>query len=395
MFNRAKEKEAEKAKSITVSREIVCKFLLFLNSSYWKIPIDTFIEQQSILFDNRNVEENTLIQIHKEYITMVDVLIEAFCDDLNISLRELVSSLDAINKTVPIALEEEISLEPVIAAQDFDVFVSMMKRKNLEIKLQTIHILEIMAGSLPAILKLDEDFENEVKNIFTNTSETERYILISIMQKSREEFEKEQELRTEFEKQIEAAIKASLENQYKAVENENNFKIEDQEIVKTLSIQEKKNNNKEGNGKVKSRSNSVTPKRAGSEKRRKEVGEAKTPATPKTSPIDCEPKIDLKPGDDRYMFRNLLKTPNGVDEAKIKEREEYLKEQRDKLIQKKKKEREEKLKKIEKESPDRPKTASAAKRAMAGNMKNTSTSREVLEARKAIYDKLKTEIINQ
>uniref|UniRef100_A0A0K0F001 Cilia- and flagella-associated protein 36 n=1 Tax=Strongyloides venezuelensis TaxID=75913 RepID=A0A0K0F001_STRVS len=392
MFNRSKEKEAEKAKNITVSREIVCKFLLFLNSNYWKIPIDTFIEQQSILFDNSNVEEDTLVQIHKEYITMVDVLIEAFCDDLKISLRELVSSLDAINKTVPIALEEEISLEPVIAAQDFDVFISMMKRKNLEIKLQTIHILELMTGSIPAILKLDEDFENEVKNIFTNTSETERYILISIMQKSREEFEREQELRTEFEKQIEAAIKASLENQYKTVEMENNFKIEDQEIVQKLSIQEKKNNNKEGNGKIKSRSNSVTPKRTGSDKRRKEVCEAKTP---KPSPIDCEPKMDLKPDDDRYMFRNLLKTPNGVDEAKIKEREEYLKEQRDKLLQKKKKEREEKLKKIEKESPDRPKTASAAKRAMAGDMKNTSTSREVLEARKAIYNKLKTEMIDQ
>uniref|UniRef100_A0A0K0ELV1 Cilia- and flagella-associated protein 36 n=1 Tax=Strongyloides stercoralis TaxID=6248 RepID=A0A0K0ELV1_STRER len=375
MFNRAKEKEAEKVKNITISKEIVCKFLHFLNSSYWKIPIDTFIEQQSILFDNKDIDNDTIKQIHKEYITMVDVLIEAFCDDLNISLRDLVSSLDAINKTVPIALEEEISLEPVIAAQDYGVFISMMKRKNLEIQLQTIHILELMAGTLPSILAIDKDFENEVKKIFNNTSETERYILISIMQKSKEEFEKEQQLRTEFERQIEAAIKASLENQYKAVEMKNNFKNEDQEMVKNLSINEKKSNNDNEKKKIKNTSENL--KRTNSTKDKKLTDEEKT----------------SKP--DKYMFRNMLKTPKGFDEEKIKEREDYLKNQRDKLLKKKKKEREEKLHNIERELPDRPKTASAAKKAMSGNIKNTATNIELLETRKAFYEKLKTEIINQ
>ncbi|CEF62318.1 ADP-ribosylation factor-like 2-binding protein, domain-containing protein [Strongyloides ratti] len=395
MFNRVKEKEAVAAKNNTISRDIVCKFLNFLNSSYWKIPIDTFIEQQSILFDNKDIDNDTVKQIHKEYITMVDVLIEAFCDDLHISLRDLVSSLDAINKTVPIALEEEITLEPVVAAQDFGVFISMMKRKNLEMQLQTIHILELMAGSLPTILSIDEDFEEEVRKIFNNTSETERYILISIMQKSREEFEKEQQLRTEFEKQIEAAIKASLEYQFKAVGIENNFKNEEQTMVKNLSLEEKKIENNNINGKKKTKSVSENLKRTDSGKEKKQPGNNKVSGDQKPKQITPEIKLENKSETDRYMFRNMLKTPKGIDEEKIKEREEYLKDQRDKLIQKKKKEREEKLNKIDKEITDRPKTASAAKRAMAGKIKNSSTNIEVLEARKAIFEKLKTEIINQ
>uniref|UniRef100_A0A0N4ZPW2 Cilia- and flagella-associated protein 36 n=1 Tax=Parastrongyloides trichosuri TaxID=131310 RepID=A0A0N4ZPW2_PARTI len=377
MFNKAKEKEAEEIRNEN-SKEIVCKFLTFLNSSYWKIPIDTFIEQQSVLFDHRDIDNEVVKQIQKEYITMVDVLIEAFCDDLHITLRELVTSLDAINKTVPIALEEEISLEPVIAAQDYDVFLSMMMRKNLEIQLQTIHIIELMSGNLPKFLAMDKEFEKEVKKIFNNSSESERYILISVMQKSREEFEREQQLRTEFERQIESAIKASLENQYKEVDKTKN--IEDGSIIKNLSIQDS-NSNKNNE---KKRRKSIT-----------EVTETNRVTSSKGKRETSSFKIKRPEEGNRYMFRDLLKTPQGIDEEKIKEREEYLKEQRKKLLERKKKEREEKLKSIEIESKDRPKTASAAKKVMAGKMKNSATNGDVLEARKAIYDKLKTEVLNQ
>lgn len=41
-------------------------------------------------------------------------------------------------------------LEPVLAAGELDIFVHMMTRKNIELQLQALQMIEAMCGALPA-----------------------------------------------------------------------------------------------------------------------------------------------------------------------------------------------------------------------------------------------------
>uniref|UniRef100_A0AC35TK89 Cilia- and flagella-associated protein 36 n=1 Tax=Rhabditophanes sp. KR3021 TaxID=114890 RepID=A0AC35TK89_9BILA len=371
-----RQRRASADKRVITNTDILKKFLEFLASDYWKIPLETFIEQQSILFENGVFEENVAMSVRTEYITMVDCLIDAFCDDLHITLKALVTSLEELNKSVPMGLQEQLLLEPVIAAQECDdVFKNMMIRKNYEIRLQTMHFLELMEGNVPNVLSADIEFEAEVKRIFCNTAENERLILISIMKQSHDEFEAEKKRRTKYERDIEEAIKASLETQFKMVDGESlkNMTLNDTP-VNDIDIQT-----------VKARRKSVDVGTAVKAKVEKKI----------SKPTKVEDRNTLPPpGEDKYMYRGLLKTPEGMSPEKIKEREAYLIQQRDKLIELKRKERAQKLEKYENESTSRPKTASAAKKALNGRLQKTNNDHN-LEARKAIVNKLKEQVVDK
>jgi hypothetical protein len=43
-------------------------------------------------------------------------------------------------------------LEPVIAAQDFEVFVPMMMRKNVELQLQALQMIEVLIDMMLLII---------------------------------------------------------------------------------------------------------------------------------------------------------------------------------------------------------------------------------------------------
>ena len=43
-------------------------------------------------------------------------------------------------------------LEPVMAAQDFSVFVHMMTRKNIELQLQALQMIEVIVSHLLELL---------------------------------------------------------------------------------------------------------------------------------------------------------------------------------------------------------------------------------------------------
>ncbi|VDK57616.1 unnamed protein product [Cylicostephanus goldi] len=75
----------------------------------------------------------------------------------------------------------QTSLEPVAAAQDFNVFVPMMMRKNVELQLQALQMIEFMCGLIPSVLQIEEgeSFKNKAKVI--SPEETERYVLIAVM----------------------------------------------------------------------------------------------------------------------------------------------------------------------------------------------------------------------
>ena len=88
----------------------------------------------------------------------------------------------------------------------------------------------------------------------------------------------------------------------------------------------------------------------------------------------------------------------GMSADELKKRQEYLRQQRDKLVEMKRKEREKQLLTAEKSNPQRPMSARVARQAMKGetggdDKKVSPEEQKKLDMRRAIANKLKAELI--
>lgn len=91
---------------------------------------------------------------------------------------------------------------------------------------------------------------------------------------------------------------------------------------------------------------------------------------------------------------------SNMNPDELKKRQEYLKQQRDKLLEMKKKEREKQLLAAEKSQPKRPMSAGMAKSAMQEGPSNESDKlspeeEKKMAMRKAIADRLKAEMLGK
>ncbi|XP_054712662.1 cilia- and flagella-associated protein 36-like isoform X1 [Uloborus diversus] len=84
-----------------------------------------------------------------------------------------------------------------------------------------------------------------------------------------------------------------------------------------------------------------------------------------------------------------------VSQEEARRRQEYLKQQRDKLLALKKQEREKLLQNYEKSSSDRPRSARAAKRMVEEEQTDADVDPKVLAFRKSLAAKLKAEVVDQ
>lgn len=67
-------------------------------------------------------------------------------------------------------------LEPVIAAQDYNIFVHLMMRKNIELQLQALEMIEMLCGLIPAVL-----LPGGPEDMGRGGDDQERLILIEVM----------------------------------------------------------------------------------------------------------------------------------------------------------------------------------------------------------------------
>ena len=87
----------------------------------------------------------------------------------------------------------------------------------------------------------------------------------------------------------------------------------------------------------------------------------------------------------------------GLSPEELQKRQEYLRQQRDKLVEMKRKEREKQLLTAEQSNPQRPMSARAARQTMEGNAgedkKVSLEEQKKLDMRRAIANKLKAELM--
>ncbi|VDL73868.1 unnamed protein product [Nippostrongylus brasiliensis] len=123
------------------SKSVLAKFLDFIDTPIWALPIATFIEQRSVVFDRQQGNVALYEEIHKEFSDLVDTLVECFCADSNIPLNQLKEALRNA-EAERLSIHQKTNLEPIAAAESFNVFVPMMMRKNVELQLQALQMIE-------------------------------------------------------------------------------------------------------------------------------------------------------------------------------------------------------------------------------------------------------------
>ncbi|CAI4223657.1 unnamed protein product [Auanema sp. JU1783] len=433
------------------NKEVMNKLHDFLSSSIWALPIATFIEQKSIVFDRSHGDAafNEYRLVHTLYRELVNTLLECFCGDSNIPLEKLQEALLGCQKD-KMTVKQRTNLEPLAAASDFDVFVPMMMRKNVELQLQALQMIEFLCGLIPTVLQIEEGETLKDKKVLS-PEETERYVLISVMRQSKEEFDKqygkelredlervardgeEQRLRLTQEKEKEELLveKAMAENQVAIVSSRmdvciihfivlwiphemnkiaerkmamasdpsNASRRSSKSVERPLTTNSRKSSAPSRSRKPEPEKTSVERPESVSRKTSRETPKSlkdirrpSLPARPRTNNQKSEEGDGPEFGPRRRNVNDVhakLQESERLNTADVEGRRQYLQQQRDKLLTLKNAERQKQIEVVSaKVQQERPRTAKAARGAMRGNQNND----EVLAQRRALASKLKAEI---
>ncbi|GCB78222.1 hypothetical protein scyTo_0016800 [Scyliorhinus torazame] len=132
----------------------------FLSSSCWTVPVTDFIEQNCAVFDDEEENKLSYTEIHQDYKNLVEQLLEGYLQDVGIQEDQF---LEACNS--PLAQSESFQpvFQPVLAAEDFQVFKSLMLQKNVELQLQALRMIRERNGVLPECLTDGEDKISELE----------------------------------------------------------------------------------------------------------------------------------------------------------------------------------------------------------------------------------------
>ncbi|XP_073950518.1 uncharacterized protein isoform X1 [Choristoneura fumiferana] len=325
----------------------------FLHGPVWNVPLQTFIEEKSLPFeptDNGDVlDRPEYKKIHNEYRNLVDVMLGSFMDDIGISADQFEAAcrLSARDLAGLPAQFHRRLFEQIWAANDYDIFVKMMTHKNVELQLQALELIERRFGALPNIFAtVPEDLESSRSDESDDWPDTDD-VMTEIKNLRIDELEDTDDVVTVQPEEVVAEKKTLLSK-----------------VFKMQSFD------------------------------KKEEATKITPSTPEEPYVVEPPKPPPKKVE--------------VSEEEIRTRQEYLKQQRDKLLALKKQVRERRLGAAETEAEGagnsrireggsqrsfaRPRSAKVAQAALAGAPPPPSP--DAMQLRKALASKLKTEVVD-
>ncbi|XP_037663037.1 cilia- and flagella-associated protein 36 [Choloepus didactylus] len=325
----------------------------FLRGPDWSIPILDFVEQKCEVFDDEEESKLTYTEIHQEYKELVEKLLESYLKEIGINedqFQEACTSPLAKTRT------SQAILQPVLAAEDFSIFKAMMVQKNIEMQLQAIRIIQERNGVLPDCLTDGSD-------VVSDLEQEEMKILREVLRKSKEEYDQEEERKRK--KQL---AEAKTEGP----------SVHASEAAKT--------NNSQGDGehfahppsevKMQFANRSVQPLTR------------KLEMLPETSSF---PQKGLKiPGLAHASMEGPIANLSALGTEELQQREQYLKQKRDKLMSMRKDLRTKQMQNTEQKGK-----AAGEVEEMTEKQEMTAEEKQTLLKRRLLAEKLKEEVINK
>ncbi|KAH8406984.1 hypothetical protein KR222_003337 [Zaprionus bogoriensis] len=120
----------------------------FLHGPVWNAPLQTFIEQKSLVFDpNLQIDEDNedIRQIHEEYKNLVDFMLGSFMEEMHITPEQFeLACLEGRQQGQgenPFQFHQ-VLFQQIWAANDLKIFIRMMTQRNVELQLQALDLIE-------------------------------------------------------------------------------------------------------------------------------------------------------------------------------------------------------------------------------------------------------------
>ncbi|KAK1170487.1 hypothetical protein AOXY_G7357 [Acipenser oxyrinchus oxyrinchus] len=172
----------------------------YLGSPDWIIPVTDFIEQKCTVFDDEDENKLAYTEIHQEYKEMVEKLLDSYTQEVGISEEQFLEAC-----TSPLAQSKALQnvFRPVLAAEDFEMFKSLMIQKNVELQLQALRVIKEENGTLPECLTDGVDMMSELE-------QQELRILKEVLKRSKDEYEQDLAKKGFSEEEFGSASNSSL-----------------------------------------------------------------------------------------------------------------------------------------------------------------------------------------
>ncbi|XP_041106913.1 cilia- and flagella-associated protein 36-like isoform X2 [Polyodon spathula] len=152
----------------------------YLGSPDWVIPVTDFIEHKCTVFDDDDENKLSYTEVHQQYKEMVEQLLGNYTQEVGISEEQFLEACVS-----PLAQSKALQVfQPVLAAEDFEMFKSLMIQKNVELQLQALRVIEEKNGTLPECLTDGVDMISELE-------EQELRILKEVLKRSKDEYEQD------------------------------------------------------------------------------------------------------------------------------------------------------------------------------------------------------------
>lgn len=325
----------------------------FLRGPDWYIPILDFVEQKCEVFDDEEESKLTYTEIHQEYKELVEKLLEGYLKEIGINEDQFQEAC-----TSPLAKirTSQAILQPVLAAEDFTIFKTMMVQKNIEMQLQAIRIIQERNGVLPDCLTDGSD-------VVSDLEQEEMKILREVLRKSKEEYDLEEERKRK--KQLpEAKTEEPLAYTDEAAEM-GNSQADGEHLAQPPS-----------EVKVHFANPSAQPLAR------------KVKMLPETSCLSQ--KGWMTPGLEHTRIEGPIANLSALGTEELRQREQYLKQKRDKLMSMRKDIRTKQTKSTEENG----KPAREAEE-MTEKPEMTAEEKQTLQKRRMLAEKLKEEVINK
>ncbi|XP_051945630.1 cilia- and flagella-associated protein 36 isoform X2 [Xyrauchen texanus] len=271
----------------------------YLSSPDWIIPLTHFMENNCSVFDDEDENKLTYTEIHQQY---KQLLLENHMQEVGINEQQFVHACSSFTKTKSL----QALFHPVLATDDFQMFRSLMVQKNMELQLQALHVFKGRNGGLPECLTDGVDVMSELE-------QQEMKILQEVLMRSKEEYDLEMAHRIQ-EKEEVVSTSSSASESAPAL-------VCDAQMTCDPVIQH--TNTMNGTSGAKEQKLKVSTTTA-----------ASTPPSGKCTTLPAVKDSTPKPGS---ANEKTAESPRNTDcskhltEEDLRQRSEYLKQQRDKL----------------------------------------------------------------
>ncbi|XP_060536183.1 cilia- and flagella-associated protein 36 [Cylas formicarius] len=215
----------------------------FLNGPIWNAPLQSFIEEKSLIFEPTDPNNVEYKNVFDEFKNLVDFMLGNFMDDIGITPEQFHGAC-LEGKKYHVSFDHNL-FEQIWAANDYDMFVRMMTQKNVELQLQALELIEKKYGITPQsfIPTKSEERVQQIPVIIEQEPESEKEVIAEVAKKFPEEESQPSEIEIEslieqkplLEKKLFEAKEYQLNNT-EANENTNTAQTTDNPVI---TMQEK------------------------------------------------------------------------------------------------------------------------------------------------------------